>query len=166
MLITKENHIYITFDNEAIVSLEDIIKSKSLICLDFNTKSDTATESMLLITNPGEYEFAGILLKVISGNNTFISADMTKIFYINSIKSIKEHQDIENADIVIIDNIDNEKIQADAVLEIQKRYEPKNLFVNGNLLEGEITSSETNNKFKVKSSELSLTPDSKIFIVK
>lgn len=167
MVVQKKQKIVITFDNDAALSLGEIVKANKLICMDFSSKMGNKEDNVLFISNPGEYEFAEVLIKVFSDNNFIVSSEMSKILYVRSIRKDGSYRSVEDVDIVVFDDQEKgDKYEEEQIIEIQKLLEPKFIFINKDYLSGNIEKSEEVDKYKFRIGDLTTSAENKIFIVK
>ena len=166
MVINKQNdQISISLDNGIYIAYGYIEDRPNTICINFNSKLPPSIKDSMVISNPGEYEMFGVIIKVSPFNNTFLSAEGIKITYAIDTKEILDDKNFNHGDIIIFDNNQDKVASLQDIVKIEKDIQPKLLIMNSSLDSNNTNSSEKVSKLKIKKNELDLIIDTKIYLI-
>jgi len=163
MQITKQKNIIINFDNGVSISNEEKVGESKGFILSF-TRNKSLEKGNILITNPGEYEYSEILIKYLHEKSILISAENFKIEYILDPEIFSQSKPGQT-NVMIFDDLNSQKYTSKQILEIQKTFEPKAIFINSEVLTDNDLTTEKVNKIKLKSTELDLSVDTKLYLM-
>ena len=165
MTIQKNKHTYLAFDNGTNFTLyENIEGSKHIVIVDYKATKPNM-ESGIVILNPGEYEYNGVLIKIASDNNILVSAEGLKFFYMINMDIAKDNKYADAADVYVFDNDDEKAYKMNDVLDFIKNVEAKVVVVNEKMIDESPANAEKMNKVKLKSSEVDLLPETKFYLI-